>query len=262
MVTYSFSFMLGGSKLSERVAAEIVKFVACPGWGEPLRYFSSIAVPGKRIPRRAGMLRPASLEEVLTGALLHEDVLVISMSTSERNTDTFATCYFDTQRIPWRSHLLAYGRRPAGTNTVTRELWLSHFIDLADRSAGTTGVVFAAQNAEDAARESDVLSGRAPPDSPTLYTPQWRRMLKHREAVGTRYVRFPRWGTLYSHEHVTALGGTPRITAAVQPAVVRELSGGVYFQMTDSLDTALSEESIAKQRAFEEVAAPLLPPPI
>ena len=77
--------------------------------------------------------------------------------------------------------------------------------------------------------------------------------------IGTRYVRFPRWGTLMSHDHVAQLGGAATIIAAVRPAVVRELSGGVYFQLTASIDDARSDEAAAKQRGFVELAAPLLP---
>jgi hypothetical protein len=80
--------------------------------------------------------------------------------------------------------------------------------------------------------------------------------------IGTRYMRFPRWGTLVSHAHVAELGGIDAVTGSVNPAVVRPLSGGVYFQLTDSVATAGSDEAAAKQQAFTEVGAKLLPPPI
>jgi hypothetical protein len=92
---------------------------------------------------------------------------------------------------------------------------------------------------------------------------QYERMRgANRKHIGTRYMRFPRWGTLVSHAHVAELGGIDAIVGSVNPAMVRPLSGGVYFQLTDSVATAGSDEAAAKQQAFTEVAAKLLPPPI
>jgi hypothetical protein len=77
----------------------------------------------------------------------------------------------------------------------------------------------------------------------------------------TKYMRFPRWGTLVNRQHVAQLGGVEAIERAVEPALVRQLSGGVYFQLTSSVATAMSEEAMAKQQRFTALAEPLLPPP-
>ena len=124
------------------------------------------------------------------------------------------------------------------------------------------GVVFVIADDADAYREGAVLTGTSPGEPLHQLYPEWARMSAVRAEVGTRYVRFPRWGTLYSDAHVAALGGAARITDIVQPAVVRELPGGVYFQLTDSLDSAQSDLATRKRRAFTELAEPLLPPPL
>jgi hypothetical protein len=82
----------------------------------------------------------------------------------------------------------------------------------------------------------------------------------HLHDMGTRYMRFPRWGTLVGHAHLAALGGRAAIEAAVEPAKVVELSGGLYVQLTESIATAGSPEALAKQDAFRALATPLLPP--
>jgi hypothetical protein len=52
------------------------------------------------------------------------------------------------------------------------------------------------------------------------------------------------------------------IERAVEPAMVRTLPGGVYFQLTASVADAMGDEAMEKQRRFTELAEPLLPPPI
>jgi hypothetical protein len=216
---------------------------------------------GRKWQREPGVLkrdiRRAALEEALT----HDDVAVVTMSTSGRDSRDYATCWFDTQRDAWRVSLFASGYRPEGVPS-TRERWISAVIAFADQAAAPMGVMYVTSNTQDATRESDILASSGPGAESHPMCAQWTRMSAHRDHIGERYVRFPRWGTLYSHVHVAELGGTAAIVAAIQPAIVRELSGGVYFQLTDSTDTALSDESLAKQRAFAEIAEPLLPPPI
>lgn len=75
-------------------------------------------------------------------------------------------------------------------------------------------------------------------------------------------MRFPRWGTVVNHAHVAQLGGVAAIERAVEPAMVRTLTGGVYFQLTASVADAMGAEAMEKQRRFTELAEPLLPPPI
>jgi hypothetical protein len=262
--TLGFAFSVGSEPYrtpARRVAA--TRLIQNPSWGSELRHLSAIAVSGKQMFRRPGTVRKAAMLEVLNAAFESDATATVDVATSARSDDGEAHCAVDSQIQPW-GHLRprTFGHRPwAPAETVER--WLADVLLYAEAVSPAEGVVFVLPTRHAAFLEeymSAIVGNEHEAGHP--FPEQLRRMSRHEKEVGTRYVRFPRWGTLYSHEHVTALGGTPRITAAVQPAVVRELSGGVYFQMTDSLDTALSQESIAKQRAFEEVAAPLLPPTV
>src|SRR5262249_55731268 len=141
--------------------------------------------------------------------------------------------------------------------------WVSEMLDLAAGVAAIHGVV-PVMDADAVASEISLV-GRS--RDGVLQHPmpaEFERMSsgRNRPLIGTRYVRFPRWGTIYSHEHVEALGGRAKIDAAVKPALVRDLGAAWYFQLTEGLDTAMSAEALDKQRIFTDVAAPLLPPPI
>ncbi len=103
--------------------------------------------------------------------------------------------------------------------------------------------------------QDGVLAHPFPEESARLHA------FANRELLGTKYMRFPRWGTLVNNVHVAQLGGAAEIERAVEPAIVRPLSGGVYFQLTSMVAAAMSDEAIEKQRRFTELAAPLLPPP-
>lgn len=91
------------------------------------------------------------------------------------------------------------------------------------------------------------------------YPEQFERMGRAEQMRGNASIRFPRWGTLLSHEHIAALGGLEKIQQHVQPALVAPCGAGLYFQLTDSVATAMSTEALAKQEKFIELAQPLLP---
>lgn len=81
-----------------------------------------------------------------------------------------------------------------------------------------------------------------------------------RHGLGERFVRHPRWGTYLRPEHVAAVGGRERIAAVVQPAELRQVGDRLYVQLTTSPETAQSPEALAKQRAFAELASPIIVP--
>jgi hypothetical protein len=255
----AFSFQIGETRISAATADEIVAFMTGPNWDIPLRYFSTLSDPGKPLLRRPGMLRPKILAATLREALLHDGTTTVRLRLSERTTPDFASCSFDTQTFDWKPRIMALGFRPSGMPS-TLETWLQGSLRVAAAARSPMGVVAVFEDSDEAKMEIDVLTSYSPEDSRGPYRPQWLRMAAHSAKVGTRYVRFPRWGTLYSRAHVAELGGTAAIVDAVRPTVVRELPGGMYFQLTDSLDTALSPDALAKQRRFEDLAAPLLPP--
>ena len=241
--------------------AALVDFVVRPIWGKPLRYFAPQAIPGQEV-RRAGALTKDALVPSLTEAIAAEATSCVYMSTTAKEDAGYARIWFDTQRKPWSKPLCdAAGHRPS-EGTSTHADWLAAVLVLMERAPAMMGCVFVMPSRWEASSEGTLgaimVNGKVAHPFPK----QFERMSRAYKELGTRYVRFPRWGTLYSHAHVAALGGTARIVEVVQPAVVRELPGGVYFQLTDSLDTAQSEESTRKRRAFTELAEPLLPPPL
>ncbi len=256
-----FSFMYPPRDVSELVAATR-HLLASDGWDKPLRYFTVIAAPGSDMVRRPGMLNKKLLLAVAGEALRSNATSVLTMSTSARNDDAFANLWVRAHPLSWEGpNLNAYGSRPA-MPSASLALWLEAVLAFAEESGAFHGVVYSSATYADAHREGELLTGYSAGKNTHPEYPQWARLAADRAQVGTRYVRFPRWGTLYSHAHVAALGGAARIVEVVQPAVVRELPGGVYFQLTDSLDTAQSEEATRKRRAFTELAEPLLPPPL
>ncbi|MCW5808168.1 MAG: hypothetical protein KIT31_37810 [Deltaproteobacteria bacterium] len=235
----------------------MVALVRSEGWDLPLRYFSSVARAGEKLVRGPGMLRPKVLAGELTVLLRSEQTRVVTMSTSARNDTNYAACSFVVHTEPWAPRLHARGTRPLGAEP-TWNRWLDAVLAFADGVRASMGVVCVMD--ESSARELQILTGYSPGDAAHPRYPQWARMAAHQEEVGVRYVRFPRWGTLYSHRHVAAIGGVATIREMVEPAVVRELSAGVYFQVTDSIASARLPESVEKQRAFEALVEPLLPP--
>ncbi|MCW5808167.1 MAG: hypothetical protein KIT31_37805 [Deltaproteobacteria bacterium] len=262
MTILAFTFVIEPTEVSESVAEHMVALVRSDGWDLPLRYFSSIARPGEKLVRRPGMLRPKVLASELAAALLAAQTSVAIMSTSARNDSTYADCWFETDAEHWSSsrvhQLQAYGQRPLGAEP-TWNSWLEAVLAFADGARASMGIVCVMD--ESSTRELSVLMGTSPGDDAHPLYGQWSRLSRNRREVGERYVRFPRWGTLYSHRHVAAIGGVAKIREVVAPAVVRELSAGVYFQVTDSIASARLPESVEKQRAFEALVEPWLPPP-
>lgn len=258
-----FSFTYAPSISIDTIVAATRRLLESDGWDRPLRYVTVLVDPGAEPLRRPGMVTEKVMLDVAEEALRSTTTTVLSMSTSARNDETFANVRIRARLFDWSNatHVHSYGARPMEA-AGTRNAWLDAALSFARDTSSFQGVVFALANYSDAHREGELLTSVAPgKDTHPMY-PEWARMSAVEKQVGTRYVRFPRWGTLYSHAHVAALGGAARIVDVVQPAVVRELPGGVYVQLTDSLDTAQSEEATRKRRAFTELAAPLLPPPL
>lgn len=247
----------------DRLSAATRRLLASNGWEKPLRYFTALTDPGTPMPRRPGSLKKAEVLDVAEEALRFGATTRLTMSTSARSDETFASVSVAPRLFAWsgQTQLHAHGKRPLGT-PEGRVTWLTDVLQFACATSAFHGVVFAGGDWREVQVEGEILDGWSPGERAHPTYPEWARMSAHDRSVGTRYVRFPRWGTLYSHAHVAALGGVAKIVEVVQPAVVRELPGGVYVQLTDSLDTAQSEEATRKRRAFTELAEPLLPPPL
>ncbi|MEZ4402580.1 MAG: hypothetical protein R3B06_21330 [Kofleriaceae bacterium] len=223
-----------------------------------MRYFLSTATPGHKLWRRPGMIPAKALREVADQALQAEAVDSFTTMTSRETRPDSRHLDFE-RRVAHTEFGMTHGGRPLRDDAQS---WVDEVVTFFDRVGGGTGVIVAMGAREEVVSECSgcTISNNGQVQHP--YPKQLARMRGlNSEHMGTRYMRFPRWGTLVSHEHVAQLGGVGAICAAVAPAVVRELSGGVYFQLTDSLATARSEEFVTKRKLFTDFAAPLLPPP-
>jgi len=231
-----------------------------PAWGAQLRYFLSTATPGLRLWRKPGMIPAKTLREVVDAALASEAVSSLLMSAARESAPDSRGMVFSRYASGNNHFSMTYGYRPlAGDDAAS---WLEAVLTLIDRVGASTGVVVAMAMRQEVVSECGESRILRNGEVMHPYPKQLDRMRGlNGEYMGTRYMRFPRWGTLISHDHVAQLGGVGAITAAVGPALVRELSGGVYFQLTDSLATARSEDAVIKRKAFTDLAAPLLPPP-
>ena len=229
-------------------------------WGAELRYFLSSATPGHELVRKPGMIPAKTVREVVDAALRSEALGSLLMSASKDSAPNSRGLHFTRDAPNNAEFSVTYGYRMLAGDDATA--WLDEILTFLDQVGGSTGVVVAMAMREEVVSE---CSGSTVSQNGQVLHPYPRQLARMRGAntkyMGTRYARFPRWGTLVSHAHVAQLGGVGAITAAVAPAVVRELSGGVYFQLTDSLATARTEEAVIKRKLFTDVVAPLLPPP-
>jgi hypothetical protein len=185
-------------------------------------------------------------------------VAAVTLSTARDTRDDSETLWF-ARLLEWDPLALTYGVRASVDGS---DAWLERTLAYLDASGSTAGVIVAMASAAEAA--SECSDGTVSPNG-RLAHPWPEQVVRMKGAnaayLGTRHMRFPRWGTLVSYDHLAALGGLDAIAAAITPARTLSLSGGVFIQLTDSVTTAMGDEAMAKQRAFIELAAPLLPPP-
>lgn len=81
---------------------------------------------------------------------------------------------------------------------------------------------------------------------------RWKKLL------GRTYARHPRWGTYLNAAHVAAIGGEQRIREEVEPAQIRAVGELTYIQLTDSVETALTQTAGEKRRRLEALMAPII----
>ena len=256
---------IGFSVVHPRVLATVaaaraaaIDLSVSPSWSPPPRYFSMTITPGHERWRRPGMIAAKDLRAVLDESLRHPGVSSLSMNTARESRPDSRQVTF-IREVSYSELSSSHGNRPlAGERAIP---WIEEVLTFIDLVGGSSAVIVSMASPLDVLSECSggtfALNGRVCHPFPD----QLERMRGiPRRDMGSRYVRFPRWGTLISHDHVAQLGGVGSIVAAVAPAVVRELAGGVYFQLTDSIATARSAEAAARQAAFTERVAALLPP--
>jgi hypothetical protein len=171
----------------------------------------------------------------------------------------------------WRYRLKTYGqtRAHALPEGRTIESWISLIHELMTTLDVANAVL--PVYATDAAVHADLTFGSIILDSRWTgrtdlgpgpsFSEQNDRANWWRRELGASYVRNARWGTYLRDHHVEAIGGLDRIRREVAPARVTVLGPLVYFQLTETVDEALTDACEAKRRAFDTLLAPILPPP-
>lgn len=244
-----------------RAHSAALTLLTSPSWPIPPRYFMSVATPGQRLSRRPGMIPAKRFLDEVGQALRNPDIASLSLYSSREMTDEFRGVTLEREWLPGGGLVLTHGGRPAEGDGA--EAWVSDAVNYGDQVGSCAGVVVVMADHDEVTSEcSRVLVGRRGGIAHPCPDQAERMRGANERYMGLRYMRFPRWGTLVGHEHVAQLGGLEAIERAVQPVVVRPLSGGVYFQLTASITTAMGDEAMAKQRAFTDLAAPLLPPTV
>ncbi|MBE7449569.1 MAG: hypothetical protein HS111_11930 [Kofleriaceae bacterium] len=257
-VGIAFHVLDGPAERPETVAAYVEAFLA-DVWTKPLRQLISQSVAGRTHPRRAGLVPTAERAALLRELLVHPDLWEVALSHRDKNTGHHESFDVGTRK-QHEPYVRVYGHQTFGDDHARADGWVRVMLTLAEKVGVHHGVV-PVMNPW-AVRSEGALVGATLNGVDTHPFPQeFARIRAVERELGTKYVRFPRWGTLYSRVHVEALGGVGKIVDAVKPALVRELPAALYVQLTDSVVTATSAEAAEKQRAFTELVAPLLPPP-
>lgn len=245
----------------EATRAAALTLLTASSWEGGLRYFMSVAMPGQPLSRPPGMIPAKRLREEIGRALANPDIASVSLQTARESRDDSRDVSWERLPLTGGDLVLTHGARPADGGAADE--WVADVLTYCDDAGGSAGV--ATMMADPLEAGTECWHGSfSRKDGIAHPWPEQAARMKGVNApyMGTRYMRFPRWGTLVSHDHVAQLGGVEAISRAIEPAVMRSLSGGVYFQLTGSVTTAMGDEAMAKQRAFIELAAPLLPPPV
>ena len=255
----SFTMPVGSGARPDLVGSCLDAF-ASPTWNRPLRYLSLMAEPGRPYPRRRGVLPKGQRDAIARELLVHPDLCQVTLATATE--DAYAMLAVGTRPHISYPYVSCMGIQWLGADLARQNGWVTAMLDFAARVEAVQGVIpvmnYAATLSEVSFSIIESWDGFRHP-----FPDEFLRMHDVESRLGTQYVRFPRWGTIYSREHVEQLGGVEHIREVVRPALIRDLGlKAVYFQLTESVATSMSDEALEKQRVFTELAEPLLPPPV
>lgn len=250
----------GPSQRPETVDAYVEAFLS-DVWMKPLRQLITQSVGGRTHPRRAGLVPTAERSAVLRELLVHPDLWEVTLSHRDKTTGHHASLDVGTRPDADGRHVRVYGHQTLSGDAPRDDAWVRTMLTLAEKIDAYHGVV-PVMNPSGVRSEGSFVGHRHNGVDTHPFPHEFARIRAVEGELGTKYVRFPRWGTLYGRAHVEAIGGIGKVVDAVKPAVVRELPSAVYLQLTDSVATATSAEAMAKQSAFTQLVAPLLPPAV
>jgi hypothetical protein len=242
-------------RTSPEIVPALVEAFTAKSWTRPLRYYTGIIDAPKTPPRRPGVLKPKTVGDEVAGLLTSDALTSVTLQTSARNDDQFSTLTVETVVPPHYVFSKLFGYHHVGEGM---DAWVADMLACAAAIGAEHGVV-CVMNEDGAAAEVSFVARTRDGKSLHPFPDELDGMRRVEREIGTTYVRFPRWGTLYSKGHVDALGGLERIVERVEPAVVREMGGAIYVQLTEHVGGALGDAAAAKQKSFTELATPLLP---
>jgi hypothetical protein len=242
----------------EGVRAATLDLLTLGHWHAQLRFLWLLITPGQPRPRRPGMIPAKKLREELTVLLTTNSTWSLTLCTARETRPDSESLRFQA-RLDWGPPVV-HSTGVRAHAEAGADAWVSDVLTYFDRTHSVAGVVLSLPTDNEIMTECSTGSSSRNGIVCHPWPEEAERMHTHINRMGTRYMRFPRWGTLVGHAHLAALGGRAAIEAAVEPAKVVELSGGLYVQLTESIATAGSPEALAKQDAFRALATPLLPP--
>lgn len=250
----------GPGERPETVEAYVEVFLSSV-WIKPLRQLVSQSVGGREHPRRAGLVPTGERAAVLRELLVHPDLWEVALFRRDDKTGHHESFDVGTRETAGARHVRVYGHQTLDDDVARADAWVRVMLALAERVGAYHGVI-PVMNPPGVKSEGAFVGHSHNGVSTHPFPDQFARIQHFERELGKKYVRFPRWGTLYSRDHVEAIGGVGKIVDTVKPAVVRELPAALYVQLTDSVATATGAEAAAKQRVFTELVAPMLPPPL
>lgn len=200
-------------------------------------------------------------------ALAAADVAEVGAICNQRERENHAWLYLQTgrHRVPGAAYpfeMRAFCRAEELPEGTTIDAWISVLHGFVEAVGAVHGVVVA----DEEAIVHDEIALIVTTTDGKRVNPRWAEVDRisgsgaARHGLGAQFIRHPRWGTYLRPEHVAAVGGRERIETVVQPAEIREVGSLLYVQVTASSETATSPESVARQRAFADLASQILVP--
>src|SRR5262245_46999699 len=223
-------------------------------------------VPGPDAPRPVKKRLGKRARDEVAEALADPATQSVGLGASTSERDNNGWIYIDTGHDRASDGRYPFNLRAMCRAPEDRPEAMAAWLEVAHELSGALGLVhgtIAAASDEAILRcevwaQHESRDGRDVHPNPGLLS----SLANRRHGIGDAWIRPPRWGTYLRPEHVAALGGRDRIVDVVKPPVVREIGELLYVQLSEHPRDALAEPARAKQRAFEDLAAPLVVPPL
>jgi hypothetical protein len=263
-----FWLLFGTPLFDSDRASRVAALLTDPRWPYQPALVLPTPAPGDEIygwPR--GKVAAKVLAPTIEGVIRSPLARGIHLSMSRKDAANHAFVYIDNGSprafrepglYPYTGHGLVRFPLPPAKNI---EGWLALVRELAAVLEAVHGVIWVDMD-ERFLIGRQFISGtpdpREPPDYPGN---EARRIVRARNLLGDRYVRFPGWATLLRSAHVDAIGGREKLLSIVKPPVVHDVGDLLYVQLSSSVEDALAPETEARRQALVELLGPIIVPP-